>query len=449
MSVQMVRLSAWQPVIKSARIAAINKALGICCRLITIPLLINHLGQERYGLWVTIASFSAYVLILDFGIGSSLINKLTVLYTSFDRDNADVFVSSALLVLSSVVVCCGILAFLIIPNIDWGVLFKLSNDELGREALWSVSIVLLIFFLQLPFSIILKIPYAMQEGWLTESYQILGTVISLVGIVLGVLVGAGFNVIIISLAGSTLFSEVFLLTHLLLSGKYRFVLPSLSKFIEHFGDLSRASLDFMLMQTVSILVNNLQFTLLAVYKGAGAVASYGLITQVLIALQVPFSALQQPMWTRMAQSAYHSEHKNILEMLKRYIRCAAIYSLLAACIMLFMINPIFAIMLHKSIFLPLNLRIGFAMACTLGLIAGGGLGTVLLALDLSRPMSLMALTQLILFLVCVVLFVPGYGAVAMVSSVCMTYSIGIPVSFWLLRKKMKNIARQPLLTATM
>jgi O-antigen/teichoic acid export membrane protein len=426
----------WHPVIKSAKAGAINKILIIAIRLITIPLIINHLGTERYGLWMTFASFSAYVMIFNLGINMALVNRLTSFYTECDQASADGCISSSLIFLGVVALCCMLVSLVVIPTIDWGATFKLSSQAVVEQASSSLTIVLLLFFLQLPSSVILKVPYTMQIGWLSEMYQMAGSVFSLLGTVIGVYAGADLPVLVFFLACSPVIAACGLLVQLVLSGKLRLILPSFQDFTRHVSCLREGSLDFMLMQAATLLTYSLQFTILAIYRGVEEVALYGLITQVLIALQIPFTVLQQPMWTRMTQLVYAGDFVRIKNMFMKYLGYACCYSLAATCVMLFLLNPILALFLHKSIFIPFGLRMGFAVACTLGLIAGGGCGTVMLALNLSRPMAFLGLGQLIIFLGCVFSFVPAFGAVAMISSVNATYIIAIPACHLFIRKRL-------------
>jgi O-antigen/teichoic acid export membrane protein len=276
----------------------------------------------------------------------------------------------------------------------------------------------------------------MQAGWLSEMYQMAGTVISLLGTIIGVYAGADLPVLVLFLACSPVVAGCGLLVQLVLSGELRLFLPSFRRFTRHISGLRGGSLDFMLLQAAALLTYSLQFTILAIYRGVEDVAQYGLITQVLIALQVPFTVLQQPMWTRMTQFVHTGDFARIQKMFMKYLRYACCYSMAATCFMLFLVNPILALVLHKPILFPLGLRIGFAVACSLGLVAGGGCGTVLLALNLSRPLALLAMGQFIVFLACVFCFVPAYGAVAMISSVSATYFVSIPACYWLIRKRL-------------
>src|SRR3990172_8488443 len=50
--------------------------LSFLISIISVPLVFNYLGSERYGLWVTLSAIIALFSFMDFGIGNSLINAI-------------------------------------------------------------------------------------------------------------------------------------------------------------------------------------------------------------------------------------------------------------------------------------------------------------------------------------------------------------------------------------
>jgi O-antigen/teichoic acid export membrane protein len=61
------------------------KAVSIITMLIVVPLTLNYLGAERYGLWMTISSVIAMMVFADFGIGNGLMNAITESYGKNDK----------------------------------------------------------------------------------------------------------------------------------------------------------------------------------------------------------------------------------------------------------------------------------------------------------------------------------------------------------------------------
>src|ERR1043166_7111587 len=46
----------------------LSKAVSLLTMLVSVPLTVNYLGPERFGLWMTISSVIAFLVFADFGI---------------------------------------------------------------------------------------------------------------------------------------------------------------------------------------------------------------------------------------------------------------------------------------------------------------------------------------------------------------------------------------------
>src|SRR6202521_6359178 len=54
--------------------AVLARAVQVSTSLITIPLTVHYLGNERFGLWMTISSVLSMANFADFGIGNAALN---------------------------------------------------------------------------------------------------------------------------------------------------------------------------------------------------------------------------------------------------------------------------------------------------------------------------------------------------------------------------------------
>ena len=66
-----------------SRRAALSSAAGLTARgitlfvtLATIPIALNYLGTERFGVWATLAAIISLLAFADLGIGNGLVNLL-------------------------------------------------------------------------------------------------------------------------------------------------------------------------------------------------------------------------------------------------------------------------------------------------------------------------------------------------------------------------------------
>ena len=56
--------------------SAMAKVASIIANLVTVPLILNYLGAEQYGVWITITSVFLILGVADFGIGNGLLNMI-------------------------------------------------------------------------------------------------------------------------------------------------------------------------------------------------------------------------------------------------------------------------------------------------------------------------------------------------------------------------------------
>ena len=64
-----------QNISKHILLSFIFRTSGILISLLLVPLSINYIGIENYGVWLTISSVIAWLTFFDIGLGHGLRNK--------------------------------------------------------------------------------------------------------------------------------------------------------------------------------------------------------------------------------------------------------------------------------------------------------------------------------------------------------------------------------------
>jgi O-antigen/teichoic acid export membrane protein len=197
------------------------------------------------------------------------------------------------------------------------------------------------------------------------------------------------------------------------------------------------------MQIVATLLGALQFTLLGILLGAEAVTPYALMSQATMALQVPLVVLQQPLWTRFTALRDAGQRGAIRRMFGQYLVVATAYSVVAGAALIWLTNPVLAFLLGPAITISIELRVGFAILCGLGLVAGGNLGALLLSLNLSRANAWLSVAQLVVFLAAAFALVPRVGSIGMLASVILTYVVAVPVFLHTVPRHLREAGSAP------
>ncbi len=154
---------------------------SIIANFLLVPLTINYLDTENYGIWLTLSSFIGWFSLFDIGLGNGLRNKFAEAKALGNYKEAQAFVSTAYFTIGSisfgmVLVILGINQFT-----NWAQLFN-TNASLQEELSLLLPIIFAFFGLQLVVKLITSIYQADQNHSIQGKIQFFGQVLSLLAI---------------------------------------------------------------------------------------------------------------------------------------------------------------------------------------------------------------------------------------------------------------------------
>ncbi|MBQ5911837.1 MAG: hypothetical protein IIW93_01920, partial [Bacteroidaceae bacterium] len=96
------------------------KGGSILIGLLLLPLTLDYVDSETYGVWLTISSMVAWISFFDVGLGNGLKNKLAEALAQKDTELGKKYVSTtyALMTLIFIPLMIVLLLF-VIPNVNW------------------------------------------------------------------------------------------------------------------------------------------------------------------------------------------------------------------------------------------------------------------------------------------------------------------------------------------
>ena len=111
----------------SAVMAIVARGAFVVSSLVYIPLTVDFLGVERFGIFVALTSLTSMLVFADLGLGNGLLNVVSDAYGREDRDTATRAVASAFFMLIAVAVIVGIALVVVLPLVHWEGVFRLSE----------------------------------------------------------------------------------------------------------------------------------------------------------------------------------------------------------------------------------------------------------------------------------------------------------------------------------
>lgn len=143
--------------------AALFKGISIVLSLAYVPVVLNYLGDYKYGVWAAVLSVLSWISYFDLGIGNGLRNRLSeVLVSDNPKTDAKTLISSAYAILGAVAATIAVVCGFAIALVDWAAL--LSAWDVGENLLCVMEI----SFLGMCFSFVLmlcnNVFYAFQKA---------------------------------------------------------------------------------------------------------------------------------------------------------------------------------------------------------------------------------------------------------------------------------------------
>jgi O-antigen/teichoic acid export membrane protein len=261
--------------------------------LIYTPLLLRYLGDEKYGIWVTVLSILNWILMFDVGVGNGLRNVLAIKIKQGKPDEAQGVVASAYYFLGAIVLCLFFIGLYVCFLINWNSVFKSELNVLP-------SIIICLTFICINFVASLQKSeyFAIQKSEVASIFGIVVQLINLFGII--VLGHSSVNklVAVSVLTGlSTLGANVFF--SFLLWRKNPHFIPCPSKIKKAFiRDVCHIGIKFFAIQISAVVLFTTDNFIISMLYGAETVTTYSIPMSIFSVINAIFSAVLSPFWSK-------------------------------------------------------------------------------------------------------------------------------------------------------
>lgn len=272
------------------------KIVGLLTSLVIVPITINYLNNEVYGIWMTITSILYWITTFDIGLGNGMRNYLAEALATNDTKLGKKYISTTMLLLSLIALSMAIVLLYPLITINFNSFFNtnaISGNELRMAVVIAVGFTLMNFVLKN----IGMIFVAMQKYAINDLLSISGNVIALIIIYIATKVTTG-NLVLVVLAYTMTSCVVFLLAAIPLFWKHPELKPSLRFFDKSLGKkIVGKGFGFFVIQISSCLVifgaANFFITQSC---GPTAVTTYNIAYKFFNLLVIAYTIILAPMW---------------------------------------------------------------------------------------------------------------------------------------------------------
>lgn len=324
---------------KNIFLSFIIKGIAMFTSFIVVPLTLNYLDNEIYGIWLTISSILFWFTFFDVGLGSGMRNYLSAALSNKDFTLSKQYVSTTFALLLILAVILGLIIALIVPQINLNSLFNTNIEK--AETLMQALLVAL--YLTLGFFVVRNVGtiyISMQLPCVNDALSVMGNIIGLIAIWIFSFYVKGSLLLVVS-AFTLPPVLIFTFAAFPTFKKYKEICPSI-----HFinWNLSRniigKGLGFFFIQITSCLIiygaSNL---FIAHFCGPTEVTNYGISYKYFNLLSIFYIIFLTPYWNAYTDAYVKDDMKWIKKTFNKTLYMWGFMSLLGG--ILIIIAPIF------------------------------------------------------------------------------------------------------------
>lgn len=296
-----------------------STGLSMITVLITVPLTISYLGEERFGVWMTIASISGLLSFFDLGIGNGLVNRVVHANTSEEKHNLVFVITHGLFVLTLLAIIIGVLVFPLINYIPWELVVKLENSKNLPELRDTMIVFMVIFLASIPLNSLQKIYQGLQIAWKAHLIRGVGSIISLIAVYYLAVQHAGVPDLLAATFGIQTFFPLVMLFSLFRKKLCNPRIIREKKIVKESIQLVSAGGLFLILQIGGLFIWSVDSLILASTAGATSVAKLALIQRLFQFVFVPLAILNAPLWAAFADAKSRGDNLFIKNTLQKTI----------------------------------------------------------------------------------------------------------------------------------
>jgi O-antigen/teichoic acid export membrane protein len=181
-----------------------SRGIALGASLVTVPLLLRHLGPVDYGVWAAIMAGAAWLTLTQFGIAPSLLNRL-----SGRRGAASARIGATAWWLGWALAAASITALVpLYVLIPWGAAFNLSSPETASQARDAVAAVWVGIALGIPASVPIAILRSRQQVYLANLIEIGTSMARLIALILLVAAGASMALLALGVTAAGILATI-------------------------------------------------------------------------------------------------------------------------------------------------------------------------------------------------------------------------------------------------
>jgi len=396
-----------------------SRALALAVIFVSMRVALPYLGEARFGVWATISSLTAILMIFDFGIGNSMVSRVAALAAQSEWATLRKLIISGLSVLGLIGILLGaaLVSLAAYAPISW--LYKGAAPALLEEARGALIVFGVLFGLSIPLQAVHRIYAGLQEGYISHCAMSFTGILSLLALPLMPRLHAGIAGLLLITYGLQIGSGLILMVAL--HRRFKLALPRFSEFRESkVRDLVASGGLFFVLQVTGVIGWDMDAVLLSAMVGPASAATYSVVQRMFMLVTGPLSMINAPLWGGYADAYARGDFRFIRKTLQHSMSLTFLFATLGVAVLWLLRAPI-SHLLTKGVLQPPESFILIFGVWTVVAVVGDALAMYLNGLHILKPQIVAAVCFLTVALILKLNLVTHYGLNGIIAATLFGY----------------------------
>jgi O-antigen/teichoic acid export membrane protein len=336
-----------------------SKGVNLIINIVSVPLLLTYLGQERYGMFAMVTSLLGFMTFSDLGLGLGLQNRVPEYKLNADKTLIQKAISTTFFTLTGV----SILLFFILYCgnffIDWAKFYNVHSPIAINESSGVSWAFFFCFLITLPFNTVYSVLNGNQEGYVSEVWRSVGNVLCI--ILLFIAVKSQFSTPLLTAIMYGSLSITTFLAFFYIFGKTRPQWrPKLSlwrKEIVHI--LFKDGSIYFILQLFAIGLTTVDGFLIAQHLGSEKVTTFMVGLRLISIISLPLTLINGQILPALNDAIAKDENQWIKKILRKALWANTVYISIFGLLLCFLGNNIIKLWVGNTVKIDSPLWLGF------------------------------------------------------------------------------------------
>lgn len=306
-----------QSLSKSIITIAVFRILNVGLNFLIIPITINYVKPDVYGVWLVLLSIISWFSIFDIGLGNGLRNNLTLSVADNDFLKAKKYISTTYILLFILSVLLFIILTIVSYFFDWNKILKI-NSTVESSLYTVIFFMILTFTLRFVIQLIITIFYALHQPEKPEIINFISSLITLVMIlILKNYADSKLLYLVFSISLPPILILFLFTVYFFSKEKNKILRPSFKYFEpKYIKTLLNLGVKFFILQISVLVTFTLSDFLILRYLEPYEVTKYNIAYKYFTIITIASSIICAPFWSAFTKAYF----KNDMNWIKNTIR---------------------------------------------------------------------------------------------------------------------------------